>query len=314
VSLNSQALLCEKLTGKSTLGFLHSAYAIGALFGVLYGGALVQMGESVLNILILLMFILTPLSFVFMFGLMSFKEEIEMRKIEDAITITDQDQFLTEAQKIDLANEISHGGEDIEQRDIEAVDTTPLSPVNDEVMEGNRNTFSHNNPGIIAPNDVTSMTHSPAASIPEKEEQKAGKADYWNLVLLCSLGGLAYTGEGSVGDWSTVYLVINLKSTPLMGVLGFAMFQIITAIARYCSDHIVEHVDRKILMQIAGCLAGLGLVISAIAPSLPEPAVIPIAIVGFGICGAGLSVVAPIVIHYAGLYDPTVTFCLTSLL
>jgi MFS family permease len=300
VSLNSQALLCEKLTGKSTLGFLHSAYAIGALFGVLYGGALVQMGESVLNILILLMFILTPLAFVFMFGLMSFKEEIEMRKIEDAVSITDQDQLLTEAQKIDFANELSRNGGDVEQRDVEAVDTTPLSPADDLDMEGNRNTFSHNNPDIIDPNEITAMTHSPAASIPEMEEQKADRADYWNLILLCSLGGLAYTGEGSVGDWSTVYLVINLKSSPLIGVLGFAMFQIITAIARYCSDYIVEHVDRKILMQIAGCLAGLGLVISAIAPSLPEPAVIPIAIVGFGICGAGLSVVAPIVIHYAG--------------
>jgi MFS family permease len=298
--LNSQALLCEKLTGKSTLGFLHSAYAIGALFGVLYGGALVQMGESVLNILILLMFILTPLAFVFMFGLMSFREEIEMRKIEEAVTITDEDQLLTEAQKIDLANELSRNGGDIEQRDVEAVDTTPLSPADDLDMEGNRNTFSHNNPDIIDPNEITAMTHSPAASIPEMEEQKADRADYWNLILLCSLGGLAYTGEGSVGDWSTVYLVINLKSSPLIGVLGFAMFQIITAIARYCSDYIVEHVDRKILMQIAGCLAGLGLVISAIAPSLPEPAVIPIAIVGFGICGAGLSVVAPIVIHYAG--------------
>jgi MFS family permease len=298
--LNSQALLCEKLTGKSTLGFLHSAYAIGALFGVLYGGALVQMGESVLNILILLMFILTPLAFVFMFGLMSFKEEIEMRKIEDAVTITDQDQLLTEAQKIDLANELSRNGGDVEQRDVEAVDTTPLSPADELEMEGNRNTFSHNNPDIIDPNEITAMTHTPAASIPEKEEQKADRADYWNLILLCSLGGLAYTGEGSVGDWSTVYLVINLKSSPLIGVLGFAMFQVITAIARYCSDYIVEHVDRKILMQIAGCLAGLGLVISAIAPSLPEPAVIPIAIVGFGICGAGLSVVAPIVIHYAG--------------
>jgi MFS family permease len=298
--LNSQALLCEKLTGKSTLGFLHSAYAIGALFGVLYGGALVQMGESVLNILILLMFILTPLAFVFMFGLMSFKEEIEMRKIEDAVTITDQDQLLTEAQKIDLANELSRNGGDVEQRDVEAVDTTPLSPADELDMEGNRNTFSHNNPDIIDPNEITAMTHTPAASIPEKEEQKADRADYWNLILLCSLGGLAYTGEGSVGDWSTVYLVINLKSSPLIGVLGFAMFQVITAIARYCSDYIVEHVDRKILMQIAGCLAGLGLVISAIAPSLPEPAVIPIAIVGFGICGAGLSVVAPIVIHYAG--------------
>ena len=304
MSLNSQALLCEKLTGKSTLGFLHSAYAMGALFGVLYGGALVQMGVSVLNILILLVLIFTPLAFVFMFGLMSFKEEMEMRKIEDAVTITDQE--LTVAQKVESADIIAHSGDDIEQRDVEAVDTVPLSHLDDDVVEenkeGNRNAFPYNNLGIVVPSDVTATTHNPADSInPDKEEKKVNRVDYWNVILLCSLGGLAYTGEGSVGDWSTVYLVINLKSSPLVGVLGFAVFQIITAIARYSSDSIVEHIDRKILMQIAGCLAGLGLVISAIAPSLPEPAVIPIAITGFGICGAGLSVVAPIVIHYAGV-------------
>lgn len=311
MSLNSQALLCEKLTGKSTLGFLHSAYAVGALFGVLYGGALVQVGESVINILILLVFILTPFAFVFMFGLMSFKEEIEMRKIEDAVTITDRDQELTEAQKVDPDDVLLHRGEEtsIEQRDIEAVDTIPLSLANDEGLEeneeGNRNAFLYDNLDTAAPNNATGDTVSlidPTSLV--KEEKKAVKADYWNVILLCSLGGLAYTGEGSVGDWSTVYLVINLKSSPVVGVLGFAVFQIVTAVARYCSDSIVEHVDRKILMQIAGCLAGLGLVISAIAPSLPEPAIVPIAIVGFGICGAGLSVVAPIVIHYAGLYYP----------
>jgi hypothetical protein len=32
---------------------------------------------------------------------------------------------------------------------------------------------------------------------------------YGYVVLLCLLGGLAYAGEGSVGDWSAVFLVIG---------------------------------------------------------------------------------------------------------
>lgn len=34
VSLNSQAMLCEKFSGQSTIGFFHAAYAFGALAGM----------------------------------------------------------------------------------------------------------------------------------------------------------------------------------------------------------------------------------------------------------------------------------------
>ena len=50
VSINSQAMICEKLGGKSTIGFFHASYALGALFGVLYGGSLLQIDVSILNI------------------------------------------------------------------------------------------------------------------------------------------------------------------------------------------------------------------------------------------------------------------------
>lgn len=308
MSLNSQALLCEELTGRSTLGFLHSAYALGALFGVLYGGALVQIGISVLDILILLVFISTPLSFVFMFGLMSFTEESEMRKTKEAVNVTDEEQKLTAALKVNLVEGLPCSASDFERHDVEAVNFIPLSSFDDEDVEGKdegirrgfpRNHLDTDSNIAASPTGTTAINSTDPISA-EKDRQKVNSADYRTLILLCSLGGLAYTGEGSVGDWSTVYLVINLRSSPLVGVLGFAIFQLVTAIVRYFSDFIVEHVDRKVLLQAAGFLAGLGLAIAAAAPSLPEPAIIPIAIVGFGICGAGLSVVAPIVVHFAG--------------
>jgi MFS family permease len=73
-----------------------------------------------------------------------------------------------------------------------------------------------------------------------------------------------------------------------------------TAIGRYYLDTIVDYIDRTVLLQVAGVLACLGLSLVGLAPSLPSYCTVPIVILGFGICGAGLSTVAPIIIYYAG--------------
>jgi MFS family permease len=117
------------------------------------------------------------------------------------------------------------------------------------------------------------------------------------------IGGLAYAGEGSVGDWSAVYLVIDLHTNPVIGVLGFAVFQLMTAIGRYYLDAIVDYIDRTVLLQIAGVLACMGLGLVGLAPSLPSSCTVSIVILGFGVSGIGLSTVAPIIIYYAGKLD-----------
>ena len=120
------------------------------------------------------------------------------------------------------------------------------------------------------------------------------------MVVLCCTGALAYMGEGSIGDWSAIYLVINLGSSPVVGTLGFAAFQLAVAIGRFSLDSMIEThgIDRRVLLKVSGVLSLIGLGLVTLAPSLPDP--VPAAIIGFGITGVGLSFVAPIVMYLAG--------------
>jgi hypothetical protein len=85
VSLNQQAMLCEKYSGKSTIGFAHSAYAFGALIGVLFGGIMVQFQIPVLFIFISFSVIMVIPTLSMVHQLFDFNEEksIENSSISD---------------------------------------------------------------------------------------------------------------------------------------------------------------------------------------------------------------------------------------
>ena len=73
------------------------------------------------------------------------------------------------------------------------------------------------------------------------------------------------------------------------------------ALGRYYSDFLVMEVGRKRLLLLSGVVSSLGLVVVVVAPSAGSQAsVIAVAIVGFSVCGLGLSVVAPSAISLAG--------------
>jgi hypothetical protein len=134
----------------------------------------------------------------------------------------------------------------------------------------------------------------------DPEEKPKEKVDYMALSVICGLGFLAYMGEGSIGDWSTVYLTLNLQAETIVGTLGYAGFQLVVAVGRLSLDWLVEYVDRKRLVMGCGLVAAAGFGIVGLAASLPDAAVIPVAIVGFIVAGVGISVIAPIVIQFAG--------------
>lgn len=125
------------------------------------------------------------------------------------------------------------------------------------------------------------------------------------LVKICALCFIAYLGEGSVGDWSGIFLT-DEGASPIVCTMGFVGFQVLVAIGRYYSDFLVMEIGRRNLLMLSGLVASVGLIIVVIASSAgEESAVIAVAIVGFSICGAGLSVVAPSAISLAGSEIPS---------
>ena len=82
--------------------------------------------------------------------------------------------------------------------------------------------------------------------------------------------------------------------------MGFVGFQFFVAVGRYYSDYLVVEIGRRNILLLAGMVAALGLGLVVWSPSLDDGARLSVAIIGFSLCGVGLSVVSPLAISLAG--------------
>jgi MFS family permease len=118
------------------------------------------------------------------------------------------------------------------------------------------------------------------------------------IVLLGTLGLCSMIGEGSMGDWSAVYLREVLHTSLSFAPIGFAVFSIAMGAFRFLGDRLVIALGPVWLVRACGLVAGVGL---GIALLLNQPIA---ALVGFGLYGAGLSSIVPQVFTAAANRDP----------
>jgi fucose permease len=110
----------------------------------------------------------------------------------------------------------------------------------------------------------------------------------FGLIAFCGL-----LGEGAMGDWSAVYLDQSLGADVEMAATAFAVFSLTMALGRLTGDRVVARIGGAAVVGGGGALAALGLGATLLI-GRPE-----VAVVGFGLVGAGLSCVFPVVLSAA---------------
>ncbi|MGI8307232.1 MFS transporter [Saccharopolyspora hattusasensis] len=113
------------------------------------------------------------------------------------------------------------------------------------------------------------------------------------LAFFCSLG------EGSMADWSPLYLHDVLLTSPAVAATGYAVFSAMMATFRFLGDFLVARLGPVMLVRGCGAVAGVGL---GGALLLQHPVA---AIIGFALFGIGLSCIIPQVFNAAGNRDPS---------
>jgi MFS family permease len=103
-------------------------------------------------------------------------------------------------------------------------------------------------------------------------------------VLLC---------EGAVADWSAVYLREGLGSAPGVAASGYAVFSLLMAAGRLTGDTLALRLGPALVLRGGGALVALGIGL-AVAGGVPA-----LAIVGFGLVGAGLACSFPLLLSAA---------------
>jgi fucose permease len=114
------------------------------------------------------------------------------------------------------------------------------------------------------------------------------------LAVLGVVALIAFMAEGAMGDWSAIYIRMDLGASPATAAWGFAAFSLTMAIGRFSGDRLVARFSPAAIL-VAGAVIGAATL--AVALLVGHPAA---AVVGFAGMGFGLANVAPIVFSAAG--------------
>jgi fucose permease len=111
------------------------------------------------------------------------------------------------------------------------------------------------------------------------------------LGLLCFLVMMA---EGSMLDWTAVYLHRVLNADASRAAFGFSAFSVTMASGRFAGDWLRQKFGAAALVSWTAALAAGGLVLAVAAPAAS------FAVLGFGLCGLGLSNAVPVLFSAGG--------------
>ncbi|WP_233573748.1 MFS transporter [Amycolatopsis panacis] len=118
---------------------------------------------------------------------------------------------------------------------------------------------------------------------------------------LIPLGVIAFCGfvaEGTINDWSAVYLREVTSATAAVASLGYFAFSITMIAVRTVADRLVERIGVVRFIRIATALTVLGFLLVV---AVPVPGV---AVAGFAVAGLGVSAMVPLAWSAAGRKQP----------
>jgi MFS family permease len=134
----------------------------------------------------------------------------------------------------------------------------------------------------LVPDGPAPRAEGPAFALPPRALLPLGVIAF--AVLFC---------EGAIADWGAVYMRDTLRSTPDLAATGFAVFSLLMAAGRLSGDWLTLRVGPSRLVAGGGLLvtAGIALALLGGSPLL--------AIIGFGLVGAGVACSFPLVLSAA---------------
>jgi MFS family permease len=144
--------------------------------------------------------------------------------------------------------------------------------------------------GLLAPGLLRDrgIPHAPRLARPSRRLAALG------IVAFCVL-----LAEGSVLDWSGIYLATEARARAGVAPLGLAAFSLSMGVARALGDRAADRLGPAATTAFGALAGALGLGIALAVPS-PVPA-----IAGFALMGLGLSVVFPLTLRASGFLGDT---------
>lgn len=129
-------------------------------------------------------------------------------------------------------------------------------------------------------------------------EKKVGLYRNLSLLLVGVIAALAFLSEGTMEDWSGVYLRQTLALPALLGASGVAVYHASMAVGRVGAAQVIKRFGNYRTLLGAGFLVAGGMVLTL---ATREPFLV---VIGFLVVGLALSAVTPIAFSIAGDIAP----------
>ncbi len=125
-------------------------------------------------------------------------------------------------------------------------------------------------------------------------EKKAFVLPRGGLALLGALGFLGAVAEGSIADWSGIYMKDHFGASDGFAPLALSAFSVMMLLSRLAGDRLKGRHGARVLVCGGALVAAAGLLCATLAPHQYA------ALAGFAVAGLGLSLVFPFVFSAAG--------------
>jgi len=143
---------------------------------------------------------------------------------------------------------------------------------------------------IVSPIIVKNQT----GNIVEKGGKESKQKIPFLIWLIAIIGFCGMTGEGSVVDWSAIYMHTVVGKTKAFSALAVGTFGTAMTIGRLFGDHLIRKAGKQLILFCSCCAAITGLSIALLFISAPA------VLLGLFLVGAGLSNVVPVTYSTAG--------------
>ncbi len=129
--------------------------------------------------------------------------------------------------------------------------------------------------------------------IVEEVETHAASASKFILptgafLLMVLIGVFGNIAEGTMADWSSVYMRDVVKTSPYFVGWGLSGYSLFMALGRLYGDSLIPKIGANKVLIYGGLLSAFGIGMALIYPATVS------AIIGFALVGAGVSCAAPI--------------------
>lgn len=118
------------------------------------------------------------------------------------------------------------------------------------------------------------------------------------VYLVGALAFAAFMLEGTIADWSGLYLDRELGAAQAVAALGYPLFESAMLVGRLFGDRIRTRVGTRRLLTYAGLATAAAVTVVVAAPGTP------VAMAGFWLAGLAVCTVVPMTISVAGAVAP----------